>query len=279
MSVSTRPSFHRLAEDAVSRVKVGELLRCTRPVIRDFEVQDARYRKLAGELVPAGFVPTTTTLTKPIVIWQTQPHPQLNIFLEWEIIDDGSFVRVNIADVAAGTQNRAFVFYYLWSNPSAGYAVVNVSTSLILNGVCDLGANTGFFSGDHTHLDSSAQLMLWRNGGWGTDPATGVSLDQSYYPGYAQTLYSPIVSLDAQGGGLFGDPGSAGKTFLQEDFPLSYPQMVVPGYASVMFMVTWLVNTSVSDFEISDWVYGDFGTKDRRVVSPGVTLEVLTPVA
>ena len=271
--------LHAMANSVTARVKAGDIRAPRAPQRQGYETESARYSALARELIRPDFAPQLVTLSKPILIWQTKPHVQLYVLLDSELVDGGSFARIQIADVQEATQNRAFVFYYLWVNPSGGYAVVNVATTLTLTGKCTLSANKGFFSGDHTHLDAAATLVLWRNGGWGVDPQTGVSLDQSVYPGYASTLYAAIANLDADGGSILGDFGSAEQSFADTPVDLAYPQMVVPGGASVLFMVTLAVNTSVSAFEISNSVDADFATGNNRIASPGLTLQVLTPLA
>ncbi|TAM68924.1 MAG: hypothetical protein EPN48_09540 [Microbacteriaceae bacterium] len=278
MSANFHPT-REFAGSVTARIKAGDLVAPRAPQRYGYESQSTRYSELTRELVHPDFTPMVVTLPEPILIWQTKPHVQLDVLVESELVDFGSFARIQIVDTAATTQNRAFVFYYLWVNPSQAYAVVNVASVMILTGKCVLSANKGFFSGDHTHLDAAASLVLWRNGGWGADPQTGVSLDQSIYPGYASTLYVPIADLDANGGGIFGDFGSAEQNFPGTSFELSFPQMVVPGGASVLFMVTLTINTSVSDFEISNEVDADFATGGNRIISPGLTLEILTPVA
>lgn len=278
MTTQERPQPDVVAEDVVARVKNGDLVAPRGPQRHGFEAAAAEYGALAAKLVRADFTPQSLTLARPILIWQTRPHVQ-DVFVDARYLDGGSFAKIRISDVQEGSQNREFVFYYLWANPSGAYAVVNVSTTLALTGNCSLSANKGFFSGDHTHFDAAVQLVLFRNGGWGTDPATGVSLDQSVYPGYATTLYSFITSLDAEGGGILGDFGSAGQTFSHAAQSLAYPQMVIPGGASVLFMVTLRINTSVSDFEISNAVDADFATGANQVGSPGLALEILTPSA
>ena len=277
MSVHEQP--HAAASIVTARIKAGDVLAPRGPQRHGYDTESARYRALARELIRPDFAPQVVTLSKPILIWQTKPHVQLDVLLDSQLVDGGSFARIQMDDVQEGTQNRAFVFYYLWVNPSGGYAVVDVATTLTLTGSCTLSANKGFLSGDHTHLDAAATLVLWRNGGWGIDPQTGLSLDQSVYPGYASTLYAAIANLDAEGGSIIGDFGSAEKTFADTPVDLSYPQMVVPGGASVLFMVTLAVNTSVSAFEISNSVEADFATGNNRIVSPGLTFQVLTPIA
>ena len=221
--------------------------------------------------------PTVVTLDKPIVIWETQPHIESNVFIDAEYTPGDAGLRFMVDD-AQDSHSRTFIFYYLWQNPSEFYAVVNVSTSLLFTGVCTATSNTGFFSGDLSTISMGCSLGLIRNGGWGVDPISNTPANGTPYPGYQQTLNAPITSLSAQGGGLFGDPGFAQQEFALTPFDLSFVNMVIPGGASTLFEVTVSESDSVSSFEISNSAELDFATGGNRVACPGVELQILTPV-
>lgn len=235
-------------------------------------------RRAANAIRALPLAPSTTvTLDKPIVIWQTQPHIETDVFIGAEYTPGDAGLLFNVEDVQ-DAHFRTFVFYYLWENPSEFYAVVNVSTSLLFTGVCTATSNTGFFSGDTSTVDMTCFLSLIRNGGWPNDPGSSTTADGTPYPGYASTAFASVVGLDAVGGGLFGDPGFQQQEFSVTPFDLSFPQMVIPGGASVLFEVSVQESDSVSSFEISNSAQLDFATRGRRVACPGVDLEILTPV-
>jgi hypothetical protein len=223
--------------------------------------------------------PTTVTLEAPIVIWQTQPHIQSDVFIDAQYTPGDAGLLFRVEDVQPGPNYRSFVFFYIWENTTEYYAVVNVSTSLFLTGSCAAYSNTGFFSGDLSTVDIDCSLGLIRNGGWGNDPVTNMPADGTPYPTYPQTTtWASIASLYAQGGGLFGDPGDQQQQFSMTPFDLSYLNMVVPGGASVLFEVTISESDSVSSFELSNLAEMNFADKGNRVACPGVVLEILTPV-
>lgn len=108
--------------------------------------------------------PTTVTLDTPIVIWQTEPHVQSDVFIDAQYTPGDAALLFRVEDVEPDANYRSFVFFYFWENPSEYYAVVNVSTSLVFTGFCGAYSNTGFFSGDLSQVSMEGSLVLIRNG-------------------------------------------------------------------------------------------------------------------
>ena len=152
---------------------------------------------------------TFIILDKPFLIYQT-PHSDPSKYnAHYELVN--SDVRINIGTHTGGDYTF-FTFYFLWTNPSQFAAVVNVTSALVLNGVCEVDADIGIFSGHHNslYLDASLRLLRWI--GWGNDPVTGTSNDQTYFPFIQSTQNQHVDTLDRSGGGLLGRLGQGRRT-------------------------------------------------------------------
>jgi hypothetical protein len=260
------------AEQAAERAK-------TLPTAETELRQAMLYRREAAQLLSVPFQPTFISLDKPFLIWEL-PHPELDIFVDQHVESMNNFIKIN-AHKHSGGDSTTFTFYFLWTNPSDFAAVANVDTSLILNGVCEVIADTGIFSGHHNYLYLSSYLLLMRWNGWGTDPVTGKSNDQTPYPFPQGTLYQSMAALDVTGGGLFGDPGIAEQEFNFQSFPFNAELIVLPAGATMLFEVSLLLQYNIEDGGDFDDVIFDFASDNfgRRILCPQVSLELLTPVS
>jgi hypothetical protein len=246
-------------------------------------------RRKALGLLTQPFTSSFVTLDKPLLIWEL-PHPNLDIFRDSGIDSSGGWAKILLqATTTPGGQHQTdFRFYFLWENPSDYYAVVNASSSMVLNGQAVAWGASGILSGDTASLYVTAYLSAIRWSGWGNDPVTGQGYDQTPYPIYDyQSANKPVVAFDAYGGDWFDDsePGSA-------DFDPSAPfdvdarLIAIPGHAVTMFQVgltvSWWfhhgVDTTDGDGQsiTLDLAYDPLGHIAR---CPMVQLEVLTPPA
>ncbi len=238
-------------------------------------------RRGALQLLPGPHAPFFINLDKPFLIWEL-PHPELDIFLDQHIESMNSWIKV-LVERHEESDNTTFTFYFLWTNESEFAAVVNVATSLVLNGVCEVVASEGIFSGDYDALSLTASLALIRWSGWGTDPVTGQSNDQTPEPFVQSTQFQTASSLAAQGGSIFGStfPGEI-QFFSFQPFDLSYSLFAIPAGATTLFEVSVAMSYGVDirndGSDGSDYILFDFASDKfaRRIICPGVTLEVLT---
>jgi hypothetical protein len=101
--------------------------------------------------------PTYIELDTPIFILQL---PQYDPFMDFrtEIGPGKSNWAMFNLKANSGTGKTEFVFYFLWRNESDYYAVVNIESSLILSGYCQIKADTGILSGDEAYLSMTAEL-------------------------------------------------------------------------------------------------------------------------
>ena len=239
-------------------------------------LQATAYRRDALEFLRQPFQSTFTVLDKPFLIWQT-PHPELDIFIDSRIESMNSSLKIR-GDKHSGREQKLFTFYFIWTNESSRAAVVNAETSLTLNGLCEVVAANGIFSGHDNYLNLKARLSLIRWTGWGSDPTTGVSNDQKEITFRQPAQEQQIAFLHAKGGGLFGDIGIADQAFRFEAFRVSADLTLVPAGATMLFNVSLQLDYDFSHGSEFDHVIFDFATDQfgRRIVCPLVALELLT---
>jgi hypothetical protein len=160
---------------------------------------------------------------------------------------------------------------------------VDVDSSLFLNGNCSVSAAPGFLSGDVAYLNMNAGLGLIQWIGWGTDPHTGASNDQTFDPNPQPTQFQTVTDLKASGGHIFDGADFHSQLFSLQPFPLSRDMFMVPGNASVIFQVGLTVQYSFAGGplegggNLGDNVTVDFSTNGNAVVCPLVELDIMTP--
>jgi hypothetical protein len=238
-------------------------------------------RRAALQLLSSPFQSTLLMLDQPFLIW-AYPKLDLDVLIAWEYLPGDSFIKLKGVDNPVANYYNQFVFDFFWSNDSEFAAVINVATSLVFTGGCEIDSAAGFFSGDHNTLGLYANLDILRYNGWGTDPVTGQSLDQTPLPNAQPTQGQQVVYLDVTGGGLFAGEKTKGQLFDFQSFDLSRDLIAVPAGASLLFTAAVNLSYSMSDpLNISDSVFFDFAddTLGRQIVCPGLTLEILTPVS
>jgi hypothetical protein len=240
--------------------------------------QAVDYQRSALELLASPFQSSFVILDKPFLIWQTPRTDDSFVDAHYESLN--SSVKIHL-DKHSGAGSTQFTFYFLWTNDSPSATVFDVLTSLTLNGFCEAIADTGFFSGHETwaNLETSLRLIRWT--GWGVDPATGASNDQTPFPTSQATMSEQVAALDIHGGGLFGDVGIQLESFQFRASPLRANLIPVPAGATMLFEVSLGLGYGFSDGGDIDDVIIDFATDafDRRVICPLVALKLLTPTA
>jgi hypothetical protein len=227
----------------------------------------------ALKLLRAPFISSFLTLDKPFLIWQL-PHPQLDIFTESLIEPNNSSVRV-LVNESDGSNSTRFVFFFLWTNESDFFAVANIASSLIINGRCLIFANDGIVFTDTATLNIAASLSLVRWFGWGTDPVSGQSNDQTNYPISQSTQRRSVASFSVEGGNILSLGDVEGQEFSFEAFPLSHSLFVIPGGASVILQVALELSYG---FDGGGHITVDFSENGNAVFCPNVALEILTPL-
>jgi len=235
-------------------------------------------RLLALKSLQAPFIPSMVVLDRPFLIWQL-PNPQLNIFIDSHIESMNSSIRV-LVNTDRESNSTRFVFFFLWSNDTDSFAVANIRSSLIVNGGCSAQAKPVIFSGDIATLSINASLTIIRWFGWGSDPVTGNSNDQTPHPDSQPTHRQNLAFLRAEGGHIFQSAGFKSKSFAFEQFPLSHRLLVIPNRASVIFQVALELSYGFDDGnDIQDNISVDFSERGNATFCPNIEVEVLTPLS
>src|SRR5260370_22529131 len=234
-------------------------------------------RRKCFEVMTGAFTSSLVTLDKPFLIWEW-PHPELDIFIDSHTESANSFVTVYV-DKKHGADDTQFKFHFLWTNESDAWSLVNVTTSLILNGFCIANADLGFFSGDSVRLLLEAHLNLMRWSGWPPDP-NGKPADQTYEPIRQAAQLQNVVDWSVAGYGIFGG-GPPGynyqrQVFMMAPFDLSYRLFPIPPRGVAIFEVSLRIMYWIEDGKDDSLVLANFFD---RIFCPWVQLEVLTPTA
>jgi|SRR5215472_13765891 len=216
-------------------------------------------------------VPFTAITLQPIFIWQTH----VDSFRDSHIEPGNNWVKFLI-EASSGSLNTEFSFVFLWENQRSDLAVVNVASSLVLNGACEAIAAPGVFSGDTSNLNLVASLTLL--GLWQPDPQNPELPPPT--PPYQQSELQFLPGLSAQGGGLFSSADVKSETFSASSYDLGYDFFLIPPQSSAVFEVSLGVEY---DFpggggNISDYVVADFANNDLgyELMCPGLQLDLLT---
>jgi hypothetical protein len=216
---------------------------------------------------PAG--PRRIVLDRPFLIWQTPRLEESLVDSKIESLHSSVKVRIN---TNTGSDFTQFNFYFFWENNSDFFAVVNVDTSLILNGFCEIEAVNGIFSGDKCFLELTGQLSLLEL--W--DQTSG----QPAQPMFENSQRKTAASLDASGGGIFSSADIKSQMFINDAVDLSYSIFAVPGNSLAVFEVSLVVSFAFTDGggDIADLIFVDFADDgaNRSIICPSVNLELLT---
>ena len=224
-----------LAQDhkRLRRVKRAEAAKYSTAQIKDLR-RSLEDRRKALELVAS--LPTSqfVCLDKPFLIWQS-PHPEYSILKDWNIEPWNSWAKI-LVDTNAGSDYTDFNFYFIWENQSEQDTVVNVSTSLVLRGVCEaeLGPDeVPFGTGDWVDIGVFPSLSLLEC--W-NEPYTE--------PAFQQSQSQTGAFLGVQAGGLwdsFEGQAAFDVANFNTFYDLSYKLFRIPAQATAIFEVSLLI--------------------------------------
>jgi hypothetical protein len=203
------------------------------------------------------------------------PSTELSLIQDFGLEPGGSWFKALLNTSEAIPADAYIKFYFVWANPSDYYAVANVSTFLLLNGWAKASAQWALINRWDAYLNVNAELAVYRWSGWGTDPDTGQSLDQTPYPGY--TGQTVVARLDGWGGNIFSSPRPEQVTFNPaHQYEVSAPPlMLIPGGAVTVFEVGLYVDWSFSADGVGKVVL-DLADNGYMAQCPLVQLELLT---
>jgi hypothetical protein len=154
-----------------------------------------------------------------------------------------------------------FRFYFLWTNPRDTYTVINVGSTLTLNGYCETSSEGMWYGGArYSGLKMFASLTPHE---WWKQPPT---------PLYARP-YPQVVDLSTSTGGWFEEDASDSAA-VSEVYWRGYNLMLVPPRAVAGFEVMCsFEGTTGAD---SGLIEVDFASGDFEIMCPGVYLQMVS---
>jgi len=199
-----------------------------------------------------------------------EPNFETDYPVQLNVGDYDNWVKFNI-DTDEGSDLTTFVFYFLWENLSEYYAVVNVATPITLNGVCEVVAAPGDFSGSTTMLQISTQL----------DPIEYWNQPPTLPAPQTATTFNSVLQLITDTGSIISNsyPSDNAALVNYQTSNLSYNMFLIPPASAALFEVSVTIDYSISDTadNIQDEVKADFLTGDHSVSCPFVLLQLVTP--
>jgi hypothetical protein len=160
-------------------------------------------------------------------------------------------------------------FYFLWQNDTAGNAVIDVESSLMLFGRWWVRAKSGLLwspwspgSAGHAKLKVSGELSLWE---WWNQPPT--------HPLRQASQLQQVMTQDISGGwSLFGAGFESDVGRISGNYYFHYDKLFVPANGVVVFEVTLRMNGSGYDAGVG----AVFNELNHSVICPYVQLEIPT---
>jgi hypothetical protein len=216
-----------------------------------------------ASLIPPHLPPFSPTgyelIDSPFLIWPTQ-----GVFFDSSHYEPwNSWGKIKL-DSSKKNGGEELSFYFLWTNPSEGYTVINVDAYLILNGFCSVETGGGFFAGDRTSsLTLSSRLYLLE---WWNQPPTS--------PLMQADQFQNALNLYAESGGTFDFDGDFDAQYIYRGFDLRYTLFLVPPRETVVFEVA--LNITYSNGDDGGQVHVDFTSGDFEVMSPAVLVATLS---
>jgi hypothetical protein len=209
------------------------------------------------------------TILEPIFIWVTD----LSSFKGQQIAPNDSWVKFLVGN-ASGSLSAEYSFVFLWENQLDDVAVINVASSLVLNGMLEAtAAGASLFYGDEVYVSLQASLLLLPL--WQADPQ-----NPEVPPPYQQNVNQSVSDFTVQGHALYGGSRSHSQPFSASPVDLSYNDFfLVAPQSSVAFEVSL---TASFDWvngggNIADVAEANFANGDGyELMCPGLQVDLLT---
>jgi hypothetical protein len=232
--------------------------------------QDIETRRTALAILAKPFLSTRVTLDEPSVIFEYPQWSPAIVDTHYEPFNN--WVKIRIFDHGPVKDRRWFGFSYPWTNETDYYAIINITTFLVLVGNCESHGEGGVFSADNALLDLSSRFDLFRQSGWGSDPFFG---DGTWL---VQNNLQPIANLDSYGGKWIYGGGDVTKTqvFDFAQSVLGQGFVLVPGRAQIVVFVALQIGWEIDGNNLSNVVSANFADDNLFVSCPFVSLELLT---
>jgi hypothetical protein len=199
-----------------------------------------------AKLLTSDFKPNVNVITEPFYI-SNGPKSSEGILKSGTIEPGGSNIKI-LVDTDANDPNYTggvFTFWYLWENDGPLDVVISALSNLVINATWSIeafpGELWGLFGSDSASFSMYAYIDTFRYSGWGTDPTTGQSNDNTYYPGSVGPG-RPVFDASVPENGSYSEQGLVDELFC----PVGQGPISVPAGAVALFPVNFEL-----DFEFS----------------------------
>jgi hypothetical protein len=237
---------------------------------------------LANPPANAGWgLSSLVALTTPFLIWEW-PLDVALVGTHIEPLRSRARIKLDVPAYAfdndSGSGRREFSFFFFWTNASPFLAVVKCFSVLGLNGACELYANAGITSGDKMSL--SIDAYLYPVSYWLPLPPGG-DIRSLRMQGDPLQHQSVLNNLTAEGGVIFGDPGTQTRQFSAVSAGMSYQSfggLQIPAGKTALFEVNLTLSYSWDGNTLPDEIIADFADDHLQysVECPLVVLQFLT---
>jgi hypothetical protein len=198
---------------------------------------------------------------RPVLIWWTD-----GITAESQVEPGHSLAKFafEVTDVDNRNEELSFCFYFVWQNPSDQFAVINVDSALVLNGVLHAFSNgDSIFSPQYSvsYLELSANLYLYELPISFSDPPEPKAADKKQ-----------VVYLFSHPEGIIIGIGGIDSKHVREIPQVHVGPFLVAPHVTMMFEVTVSMEFAAFNGRVSvDFEKGDF-----QVMCPGVAITILS---
>jgi hypothetical protein len=196
---------------------------------------------------------------RPVLIWWTN-----GITAESQVEPGHSLAKFAFEVTDVRDRYEEMSFYFVWQNPSDQFAVINVDSALVLNGVLHAFSNgDSFFSPEYTvsYLELSANLYLYELPISFSDPPEPKAADKK-----------KVVFLHSTPEGFIISVGGIDSKHVREIPQVHVGPFLVAPRVTMMFEVTVSMEFAAFNGRVSvDFEKGDF-----QVMCPGVAITILS---
>jgi hypothetical protein len=202
--------------------------------------------------------PYYALLSQPFLIWADP----LELMDDSAIVPGDSWAKVRRSSVGDANKLEALSFFYMWKNETDYPVVINIDSSIIVNGYCVVIAEGGVFPGSrNAELMLRASLQFVR---WWEDPPTRPLLQDS------QRTF--IANLEVNNGGFFQQFTAFRESDVIGEFGVGYKMLPVPAGEIAIFEVSLWASYDHENGEVDfDFSHGDFSVR-----CPHLLVTVLT---
>jgi hypothetical protein len=220
--------------------------------IRRSPKKGPHYLSVLGQckaLVDAADQTNSISLTKPFLIWAT---PRSNILSDSQVAPSDSWAKFRVS--SSGDDSYRVSFYFLWTNPSNTFVVIDPVTFVIATGYIEADADRAYWLANVSNVSADAEFSLWQ--WWLPSPAPILSASASL--GH-ESAVAEYFQTDSQSDSIAAGVRLDAGTF------------AVPASSTVVFEVA----ISISFYSDTGTALADFESGNFNVACPVVAFPVV----